>query len=158
MLDKTVFPSLCYINLKSLPSLTRFYSGSEAIKCPSLEKIEAADCLKIKIFTSTFSGEQDSTMIVEGNKDRVYKEGSDIPIVHFLNGKANTLYGYLGCTIKKVEDVNTAKAQAYGGRRIPAPSFSVSRNFRIAGMLWNESSSAMLIIFREFDNPGDMEM
>ncbi|KAF2318829.1 hypothetical protein GH714_011035 [Hevea brasiliensis] len=45
--DKTIFPSLHTINLESLPSLTSFFSGSDVLRCPSLNKVDIVDCPKM---------------------------------------------------------------------------------------------------------------
>ncbi|KAF2318286.1 hypothetical protein GH714_004535 [Hevea brasiliensis] len=49
--DKTIFPSLHSIILEYLPSLVSFYSRSDVLNCPSLEKIEIIDCPKMETFS-----------------------------------------------------------------------------------------------------------
>ncbi|KAF2287595.1 hypothetical protein GH714_001446 [Hevea brasiliensis] len=85
--NKTIFPSLSLIVLKRLPSLQCFYSGSDVLECPSLEDISVVDCPKMKILASTFSREQDSSMNVEENKERICEGDSDLPAPHVFNGK-----------------------------------------------------------------------
>eukprot|EP00257_Ricinus_communis_P018288 XP_015576965.1 uncharacterized protein LOC8266842 isoform X2 [Ricinus communis] len=58
LLDKPIFPSLYYINFESLPCLRSFYSGSDAIECPSLEKVVVVDCPKMEAFSSKFLRER----------------------------------------------------------------------------------------------------
>ncbi|XP_057991824.1 uncharacterized protein LOC110643234 isoform X4 [Hevea brasiliensis] len=80
--DKTIFPSLHSIILEYLPSLVSFYSRSDVLNCPSLEKIEIIDCPKME----TFSIKNSSGVIVEGSKEPC-KRCFDAPTVPIFSGK-----------------------------------------------------------------------
>ncbi|KAF2318302.1 hypothetical protein GH714_004699 [Hevea brasiliensis] len=83
--DKTIFPSLHSIILEYLPSLVSFYSRSDVLNCPSLEKIEIIDCPKME----TFSNKNSSGVIVEGSKEPC-KRCFDAPTVPIFSGKVSS--------------------------------------------------------------------
>ncbi|XP_058000238.1 uncharacterized protein LOC110660410 isoform X2 [Hevea brasiliensis] len=85
--DRTIFPSLHSISIECLPNLSCFYSAREVLKCPSLKKIDVVDCPKMKLLASAFRYEQDSSVIVEGSEESVYKGDVDISMAPFLGGK-----------------------------------------------------------------------
>ncbi|XP_050237725.1 uncharacterized protein LOC126687270 [Mercurialis annua] len=63
--NKTIFPLLQAITLECLPSLLSFYSANQVLECPSLTYIDVTDCPKMNLFSSTFSTQQDSSIVIE---------------------------------------------------------------------------------------------
>ncbi|XP_058000235.1 uncharacterized protein LOC110660411 isoform X2 [Hevea brasiliensis] len=85
--DRTIFPSLHSISIECLPNLSCFYSARDVLKCPSLKKIYVVDCPKMELLASAFRYEQDSSVIVEGSEESVYKGDVDISMAAFFGGK-----------------------------------------------------------------------
>ncbi|KAJ9185577.1 hypothetical protein P3X46_005194 [Hevea brasiliensis] len=85
--DRTIFPSLHSISIECLPNLSCFYSARDVLKCPSLKKIDVVDCPKMELLASAFRYEQDSSVIVEGSEESVYKGDVDISMAAFFGGK-----------------------------------------------------------------------
>ncbi|XVF03198.1 hypothetical protein REPUB_Repub04eG0240900 [Reevesia pubescens] len=66
-----IFPRLDSIIIESCPDMTSFYLGSSPLECPSLQRLEVADCPKMTTFVSTFSRDDDKEAIIGDGTDNV---------------------------------------------------------------------------------------
>ncbi|XP_050237707.1 uncharacterized protein LOC126687246 isoform X2 [Mercurialis annua] len=82
--DKIIFPSLETISLECLPSLLSFYSANQVLECPSLTYIDVTDCPNMNLFSSTFSTQQESSIVVEADRGTL---GMDILFPPIFGGK-----------------------------------------------------------------------
>ncbi|KAF2306656.1 hypothetical protein GH714_020153 [Hevea brasiliensis] len=89
--DRTIFPSLHSISIECLPNLSCFYSARDVLKCPSLKKIDVVDCPKMELLASASRYEQDSSVIVEGSEESVYKGDVAIPSLEELKVEWKTM-------------------------------------------------------------------